>query len=187
MITREQALKLLHQNMHNINLRKHCYAVEIAMQALARHFNEDEQLWGIAGLVHDADYELNKNNPRNHVHQVISWLKKDDYPEEIINAVFAHGYNFVPGCPEPQTKMEWSLYCCDELTGLIVAVSLVKKGKLKNVEVESVLKKFPQKAFAKGVNRQQIKLCETKLGLSLNRFIEIILVAMKARHNELGL
>lgn len=186
-MNRKQALTLLHSKMNNQNLRRHCYAVEAVMRALAKNFNEDENSWGIAGLLHDADYELTKNDTSKHVKTVISWLKALNYDSKIIDAINAHGWRFVEGCPKPKNKMEWSLYCCDELTGLIVAVALVKGRKLENVEVNSVLKKFPQKAFAAGVNREQIKLCEKELNIPLARFVDLTLTAMKNIHQELGL
>ncbi len=186
-MTREEALNLLHSKMQNPNLRRHCYAVEAVMRALAKHFGEDQDLWGITGLLHDADYELTKDDTTKHVVTVISWLNNLGVDEKIINAINAHGWKFVDGCPEPQNKIEWSLYACDELTGLIVAVALVKGKKLENVTAQSVLKKFPQKSFAARVGREQIKLCEKKLDIPLPKFIDIALSAMKGVHLELGL
>ena len=186
MLSQDKAIEILHKNMKNENLRRHCYAVEAAMRALTQHFNEDQDMWGIAGLLHDADYELTKDDTTKHVITVISWLKDMGVDQNIINAINAHGWKFVKSCPEPKNKMEWSLYCCDELTGLIIAVSLVKDKKLENVTVESVLKKFPKKDFAKGVDRNQIKLCEEKLEIPLKEFVRITLTAMKRIHTELG-
>lgn len=187
MITREQALEFLHKNMQNLNLRRHCYAVEAVMKALARHFGEDEKSWGLAGLLHDADYELCKNDPKQHIRKTVEWLEKQKADKKIIDAVIAHGYKYVDWASEPTNRMEWSLYCCDELTGLIVTVALVKGKKLENVRVDSVLKKFPQKAFAAGVDREQIKLCEKELSIPLPKFIEISLTAMQKINKDLGL
>lgn len=188
MFTREQALELLHKNMQNQNLRRHCYAVEAVMRSLAKHFGEDEEVWGLAGLLHDADYELTKSDPTKHVVTVVSWLKEAGADEKIINAIHAHGWKYVEECPEPKDNMEWSLYCCDELTGLIVAVALVRPDKkLSSVTVESVLKKWDVKAFAAGASRDQIKMCEEKLGITLSDFINIALSAMQGISNELGL
>lgn len=187
-MTRPQALELLHSKMQNQNLRKHCYGVEAVMKALATHFKENEDAWGLAGLLHDADYELTKNDPAKHVVTVVAWLKELGVDEEIINAIYAHGWKFVDGCPQPNNKMEWSLYCCDELTGLIVAVALVRPDKkLSSVTIESILKKWGNKAFAAGVNRSQIEFCEEKLGIKLNDFIQIALTAMQGISRELGL
>ena len=188
MFTREQALDLLHKHMQNQNLRRHCYAVEAVMRALAKHFNENEDTWGIAGLLHDADYELTKSDPSKHVVTVVSWLKEAGVDEKIINAIYAHGWRYVEGCPEPKDNMELSLYCSDELTGLIVAVTLVRPDKkLSSVTVESVLKKWNAKAFAAGASREQIKMCEEKLGIKLDGFIKIALEAMQGISSELGL
>lgn len=187
MITREKALEFVQTNMQNQNLRRHCYAVEAVMKALAKKFGDNEETWGIAGLLHDADYELIKNTPKEHLKKTVEWLKENDSDQSIIDAVVAHGYGYVDWAPKPKNKMEWSIYCCDELTGFIVAVALVKGKKLANVEVESVLKKFPAKAFAAAVNREQIKMCEKELNIPLNKFVEITLSAMKEIHEALGL
>ena len=197
MITRQQALEILHQHMKNQNLRRHCYAVDVVMRGLAKYFsNKDRSAdaeamadkWGIAGLLHDADYEETKNDPSKHVVTVVSWLEKLDIDKNIINAIYAHGWKFVKSCPEPKNKMEWSLYCCDELTGLIVAVALVRPDKkLSSVTVESVMKKWDVKAFAAGVNREQIKMCEEKLDTPPSQFITISLSAMQGIASELGL
>ncbi len=186
-MNREQALELLHKNMQNENLRKHCYAVEAVMRALARHFGEDPDIWGIAGLLHDSDYELTKDNPPKHTRIAQKWLEEKNVDKRIIDAILAHGYGYEEGNPEPVTKMEWSLYTCDELTGLIVATALVKGRSLDNVTAESVLKKFPEKSFAAGVDREQIKLCEAQLNIPINEFVATALDAMKGIHTELGL
>lgn len=186
-MTREEALELLHSKMKNPNLRRHCYAVEAVMRVLAKHFEENQDLWGIAGLLHDADYELTKDDSTKHVVTVLAWLKEKNVDQKIVNAINAHGWKFVEGCPEPQNKMEWSLYTCDELTGFIIAVALMKEKKLENVAAESVLKKFPKKAFAARVDREQIRLCEEKLGIPLNEFVKISLLAMQGIHKDLGL
>lgn len=186
-MTREQALELLHANMQNPNLRKHCYAVEAVMRALARKFGEDEDVWGIAGLLHDADYEQTKESPKDHTHTVIGWLKEHDVDPRINEAILSHGWGFVEGNAQPKNNMEWSLYTCDELTGFITAVALVKGRTLDNVDVASILKKFPKKDFAAGVHRGQIKMCEEKLGIPLEEFIEIALEAMKGIRTELEL
>lgn len=188
MFTQKKALELLHEKMQNQNLRRHCYAVEAVMRILARKFGEDEEVWAIAGLLHDADYEMTKNDTSKHVVTVVSWLKERNVDEKIIQAVYSHGWKFVDGCPEPQTPMDWALYCCDELTGLIVAVALVKPDKkLSSVTLESIMHKWKVKTFAAGVNRDQIAMCEEKLGIPLSEFISIALSAMQGIAEELGL
>ncbi len=188
MITREQALKLLHKNMQNVNLRKHCYAVEAAMKTLARHFKEDEEKWGIVGLLHDGDYEKTKDTPEKHTLLMVEWLREaGETDKEILSAILSHNYAHT-GQNSPNNKLEWSLYCCDELTGFIVAVALVRPDKkLASVTVDSILKKWNQKAFAAGVKREQIEECKPRLGIPLREFIEIILAAMQGISGDLGL
>ena len=157
------------------------------MRALARHFGEDEEVWGLAGLLHDADYELTKDKPAEHTRKTVAWLKELRVDEQIMLAILAHGYGFVEGNPKPTTKIEWSLYTCDELTGLIVAVALVKGKSLANVTADSILKKFPEKAFAAGVHRDQIAKCEAELGIPLPKFVSLALSAMQEHHHKLGL
>ena len=188
-MTREQALELLHQHMKNQNLIRHCLAVETVMRALARHFDEDEELWGMAGLIHDVDYEKTKTNAKKeHTILALKWLEELDAHSDVKNAVARHAWNYVDGAPEPKTKMDWALYTCDELTGFIVACALVKPDKkLASVTVDTVLKKWPQKAFAAGVEREQIEQCEDRLGIPLKEFIGIALTSMQAIHEDLGL
>lgn len=197
MITREDALKLLTDNMESVNLRRHCLAVEAVMKALASHFKADENKWAIVGLLHDADYEKTKSTPEKHTRMVVEWLKaKGETDPEIISAILSHNYSHLieepsedgtlPGAPK--NDLEWSLYCCDELTGLIVAVALVRPDKtLASVSVESVEKKWSERSFAAGVKREQIKECEERLNIPLSEFIEIALTAMQGISNELGL
>lgn len=185
-MNREQALKLIKEVTKNQNLVKHMLAVEAEMKGLAKHFREDQELWGLAGLVHDADYEeMKEKHPSAEFFKQLEELKFDS---KIIQAVKAHGWKFQPGLAEPQTKMEWSLYCCDELSGLIVACALVRpEKKLASVTVESVLKKWNEKSFAAGVHREQIALCEEKLGIPLPEFVGLNLKAMQAISGDLGL
>ena len=185
MITRDKALELLHSNMQSQNLRKHCYSVGAVMRAFAKHFGENEAMWEIAGIVHDVDYE---KFPDNHPIEGIEILKKENYPVEIVEAVAAHGWGYHEGLPKPKNIMEWSLYCCDELTGLIVACALVRPDKkLSSVDLDSVQKKWNQKSFAAGVERSQIENCEKELGIPLPEFIQIALSAMQDISKELGL
>lgn len=201
-MTRDEALKILYDNMQSVNLRRHCLAVEAVMRALARRFGGDPETsadakagvpsgsdkWGIAGLLHDADYEQTKDAPKEHTRRVLEWLKGLDADKDITNAVLAHGWGFVEGNPEPKTKMEWALYTCDELTGFIVAVALVRPDKkLASVGVDSILKKWGEKSFAAGVHREQVELCESKLGIPLSEFVTISLEAMQGISQELGL
>lgn len=188
MINRIQALELLHRHMQNANLRRHCYSVEAVMKALARHFKQDEELWGIVGLLHDGDYEEVKDNPREHTIRMAQWLKEmGETDKTLLEAILSHNFAHT-GQNAPKNDLEWSLYCCDELTGLIVAVALVRPDKkLLSVTVDAVLKKWDQKKFAAGAHREQIAKCEEKLGIKLNDFIGIALTAMQGISKDLGL
>lgn len=187
-MVRDKALKILEAHLENQNLRRHCLAVEAVMRALSKRFGGDEEKWGIVGLLHDGDYEKTKETPGKHTLLMVEWLREaGETDEEILQAILTHNFAHTGQNP-PTSKMEWALYCCDELTGFIVAVALVRPDKkLAQVSVESVLKKFPQKTFAAGVKREQIKMCEEKLGISLEEFIKIGLEAMQQISSDLGL
>lgn len=188
MFSRDQYLAIVTTHITNKNLVKHCLAVEAAMCGLARHFNEDEELWGKVGLIHDADWEEMKDDIAGHTKKTVSFLQEvGETDTRIIDAVLSHNYTR-NSFRAPQSPMEWALYTCDELTGFIVATALVRPEKtLAAVTVEAVLKKFPQKAFAAAVNREQIALCEEKLHLPLSQFVQIVLSAMQQEHEALGL
>lgn len=187
-MTREEAVKLLYDHMESPNLRRHCLAVEATMRGLAKYFHSDEESWGIAGLLHDADYELTKDNPKEHTKKVIEWLTEFDTGDEIKNAIIAHGWGYVEGNPEPKTKMDWALYSCDELTGFIVAVALTRPDKkLASVTIESMKKKWKERSFAAGVDREQVSQCESRLNIPLEEFMEISLSAMQEISEDLGL
>lgn len=157
------------------------------MRGLARHFKANEDLWGIVGLLHDGDYEFTKEDPGNHAKLMAQWVKElGETDQELIDGILSHGF-FHEG-KLPRNQMEWSLFCCDELTGLIVATTLVQPTKkLADVTVEKVLKKFPQKNFAAGVRREDIKNCEEQLKIPLDKFVEIVLTAMQSIAQEIEL
>src|SRR5258708_7057869 len=187
-MTRGEALKLLYDHMESPNLRRHCLAVEATMRALARYHKANEETWGIAGLLHDADYELTKDNPKEHTKKIIEWLADFDTGDDVKEAILAHGWGYVEGNPEPKTEMEWALYCCDELTGIIVAVALTRPDKkLASVTIESMKKKWKEKSFAGGVDREQVSQCESRLKIPLDDFMEIALTAMQGISEDLGL
>lgn len=188
MIHREVALQVVNDHIKNKNLVKHCIAVEGAMRALARHFGEDQDLWGIVGLMHDADWEETAHDATLHTIKTVEWLKDaGEEDEAIFRAILAHNFRTNPE-PAPETNMEWSLSCCDELTGLITAAVLVTpERKLSLIEVPSILKKFKSKNFAAAVNREDIALCEEKLGIPLEQFAQIVLDGMREKSAELGL
>ncbi len=188
-MTREQAYKLLTDHVKGQNLIRHCLAVEAVMKALAKNFNEDEDKWGNAGLLHDADWETTTETPERHTLELMDWLEDFDLEDDdaLKQAILAHNH-FHNGHEPPKTNFEWSLFCCDELTGLIVACALVQPDKkLESVTKESVLRKFPEKSFAGGVDREQIQLCEEHIGIELPEFIAIALEAMQAISDQLGL
>ena len=183
-MTREEAVKLVKEKIKNENLVKHCLAVEICMRTLAKHFEENEEKWGLAGLLHDIDYEETKDNPEKHSLIGAEILEKMDLDKEICEAVKTH--NEMHGIA-PESKMAKALYSVDPLTGLIVASALVlPEKKLANLTPENVLNRFKEKAFAKGANRETIKKCED-INLTLEEFVKIGLEAMQGIAKELGL
>ena len=152
-VQKSKALELLHSKMQSQNLRKHCYSVAAVMRSLAKHFGEDENRWEIVGLLHDGDYEFTKEDPKNHAKLMAKWVRDlGETDEELLTGIESHGW-FHEG-KKPKTKMQWALFCCDELTGLIVAVTLVRPNKkIAEVTVDNVLSKWNSKSFAAGVKR----------------------------------
>lgn len=189
-MTREEAYKILTKYLQDKNLIKHCLACEAAMKGLYKRFNKEfntkqENTWALVGLLHDADYELTKDNFEKHG---LMLFEKEigTIPEDIVHAIKAH--NFQMTHVEPSSQMDWAIVCVDQLTGLIVAAALIHPGKkLAPLNVEFILNRMKEKSFAKGVNREPIKLCEEKLGIRLNEFIKITLSSMQSISNELGL
>ena len=181
-MTREEALKLVRSNVKNRNLVKHMIATEACMRALAHHFYEDEELWGITGLVHDVDYDKTAKDFPRHGILGAEMLEEIGMGDEITYAVRAHA-----GHVEAKSIMDKALFAVDPLTGLIVAAALMHPTKkLENVDTQFVLNRFKEKRFAAGANRDNIRTCEG-LGLSLEEFITISLEAMKGVAGDLGL
>jgi len=189
MLTRDQALVLDRQYLKTENTIKHLIATEAIMRALARRFAPaEEDLWGLTGLLHDLDYEVMAND-QEHGIKTVALLKEAsvDLPETAFRAIKAHCFDLHPEFA-PQSKIDWSLYICDSLTGLITACALVHPSKkLASIETKSILKKFKDKAFARGTRREEIALCEEKLGLPLPEFVELGLTAMRGVAEQLGL
>ncbi|HIP92105.1 MAG TPA: HDIG domain-containing protein [Thermotoga sp.] len=182
MISRDKALDLVKKHIKTKNLVKHVLATEAVMKGLARRLGEDEELWGIAGLLHDLDYDYTKNDPEKHGYVTLELLKDEDIPQEVRNAILAHC-----GKKERETNIEKAIYCADPTTGFIVAAALINpQKKLAPLDVSFLLRRFKEKAFAKGANREQMKKCE-ELGLSLEEFLQIALDSMKSISEELGL
>ena len=183
-MNRDEALQLVKEKIKNENLVKHCLAVEVCMKELAKHFNEDEEKWTLAGLLHDIDYEETKDNPQKHSLVGAEMLEEMGLDKEIIEAVKTH--NEMHGIA-PETKMAKALFAVDPLTGLVVAAALVlPKRKLANLTTENILNRFKEKAFARGANREIISKC-SDIGLNLEEFVGICLKAMQGISGELGL
>lgn len=194
-LDKEEALKLLHEKMKNQNLRRHCYSVGKVMAMFFDYYkslgkdtgNLTKDQWEIAGILHDADWELTKDTPEKHTLELLEWLKSYEVENELLEIFQSHNHDVIK-LRQPQTIAEWTLYCCDELTGFIVAVALIMPDKkLSSVTTESILKKFKQKDFAKQVERNQIYLCGDKLGINLENFVSLTLDEMKKNSDLLGL
>jgi putative nucleotidyltransferase with HDIG domain len=189
MITREEAMKLLRKYIKTENTIKHMLATECIMRVLAKRLEpEKEENWALAGLLHDLDYEV-MTEEKEHGEKTVEILKEKrvDLPEEVFQAIKAHCFNLNPEF-EPKSLMDWSLFIGDSLTGLIVATALVRPDKkLSSVEVSSVMKKFKEKSFARNTRREDIEMCEEKLGIRLRGFIEICLSAMRKIADDLDL
>jgi len=181
---REKSLKLIEKYIQNERLKKHLLATEAFMRGLARRFGEDEEIWGIAGLVHDIDWDLTRETPERHSLLGAEILTQEGYPPEIVSAVKIH--NYIHGL-EPKTLLEKALYL-EALTGFIVAVALVMPNKkLAEVTVERVLQKLKEPSFSKNVKREIIYRAEELLGIPLEEVIEICLKSMQSISDQLGL
>jgi putative nucleotidyltransferase with HDIG domain len=185
--TRDEAWELLTEYTQNPNLIKHALAVEAAMRAYARRFGEDEEKWGIVGLLHDFDYERYPNPEEGgHPFKGAEILREKGYDEELIRAIQAHAPYFTHVTPE--TPMEKAIYAVDELTGLITAVALVRPSKdIRDVKVKSVKKKWKDKSFARGARREDMEEGAKLLGVDLSTHIAIVLEAMQGIAEALGL
>jgi putative nucleotidyltransferase with HDIG domain len=181
---REKAAALLRQYNQNEALIHHALAVEAVMRYLARKKGEDEELWGIVGLIHDLDYE---KFPREHCHKTKTILEEDGWPEEMIRAAVSHGWGLCTDV-EPVTVLEKTLFTIDELTGLVAAAALVRPSKsILDLEAKSVLKKWKQKNFAAGVNREVIEKGLHLLGVSLEELIQDVILGMRQVADRIGL
>lgn len=184
---RDDAMKMLREHNKEIQHIRHALAVEAAMRHFARINGEDEDLWGLAGLIHDVDWETTREDYSRHTHVGAGWLKEAGYPEEIVRAVLAHGWGICSDV-EPVSKMEKHLFAVDELTGFVTAVALVRPGRsLQDLEVRSVKKKWKDRAFARGVDRDVIERGTSILDTSLDDLIEEVITALKPVEREIGL
>jgi putative nucleotidyltransferase with HDIG domain len=178
----EDALKLMHEYTKNDSLRKHMYAVEAAMRAYAKKYGEDEELWGIVGILHDFDYEMYPNAP-DHPAKGSEILKQLGYGDDVRTTILSHAeYMNVPR----DTQMAKTLYACDELCGFIVACAVIRPNKIADLEVSSVKKKLKDKAFARNVNREDIQKGAEGLGVPLDEHIRFVIDALKGIVANLG-
>ena len=183
-MNREQAFALLCEHTKGDSLIKHMLAVEAAMRAYARKFDQDEEKWGMVGLLHDFDYER-WPTPPDHPLKGSEILRERGYPDDVIYAIKSHA-DYLTDCPRV-SLMDKALYACDELAGLITAAALVRPNGIMDLEASSVKKKMKQKSFAANVNRDDIVRGAADLGVDLTGHIQFVIDAMKARAAELGL
>lgn len=183
MLTRQRALELVQEHTKNKNLIKHMLAVEAAMKAYAKYFNEDEEKYSVLGLVHDFDYEkMNELHPSEWGYEI---LRKAGADDDIIQGIVGHAKRDDPS--SRINNMHRTLFAVDELTGFIVAYALMKPNQLSEVTVEGIVKKFKDKGFAKGVNREDIINGAKELNISLDEHVKITLDAMRSIKEDLGL
>jgi putative nucleotidyltransferase with HDIG domain len=181
--TRTEALFLLHQHVESESLRRHMYAVEAAMRACARECGEDEELFGITGLLHDFDYE---KRPEAHPLPGAEILRESAYPEEMVHAILAHNAERTGVAPE--SLLDRTLVACDEVTGLITAAALVRPSRsIMDLEAKSVMKKFKDRAFAAGVNREEVRQGAEMIGRDLKEHVQFVIDAMRGVAGDLGL
>jgi predicted hydrolase (HD superfamily) len=181
--TRDQALALMHEWVESESLRRHMYAVEAACRAYARRWGEDEELFGIAGLLHDFDYE---RHPDEHPLPGVEVLRARGYPAPLLHAVLAH-YTARTGVA-PETLLDRTLHACDEITGLVTAAALVRPSRsVADLEAKSVLKKMKDRAFAAGVDREEVRRAAGELGVDLAEHVAFVIAAMREVAPALGL
>jgi len=189
MLTRPDALALLHEHTQSDALRKHMYAVELAMRAMAERYGADPELWGVVGLLHDFDYERFPNPERaadrEHPSEGVKLLAARGLPAEAQQAILGHAaYTGVPRT----TSMAKALFAVDELCGFLVACALVRPSRsLADLEVSSVKKKLKDKAFARGVSREDVQTGAAELGVPVEELIGFLLVALRPHERVLGL
>ena len=182
--TRQEALEILHAYNQNESLRKHAYAVEGVMRYIARKRGEDEDMWGIIGLIHDLDYE---RFPNEHCTKTQEILKEHAWPEEYIRAAVSHGWGMCSDV-KPESTLEKTLYAIDELTGLVAASAMVRPSKsVMDMAVKSVKKKWKSPAFAAGVDRSLIQKGAEMLGVTIEELIEDTIMGMREVADAIGL
>ncbi len=184
MITREEALNLVNKNVKKRNVIYHMLAVEAIMRKVANYFGEDENKWGLLGLLHDIDYEKTEAMPEKHG-ILAEEILKGIIPDEIVKSIKTHNHKYTGIMPE--NRMEKALIASDAISGLLVACALVMPSKkLADVKVETVAKKFKDKDFARGAERERILVCE-EIGISRNEFFEMALNGLEKVATYIGL
>jgi putative nucleotidyltransferase with HDIG domain len=179
---REEALELVRRHLKNKNLIKHCLAVEACMRAVAVRLGHDPEPWGLAGVLHDMDYELTEKSPDLHTTETVKLLEGLGIAPQVVHAIQAHASK-VP-C---ESAMDWAIYSIDPLTGLIIAATLMHPDKkIKSVDLEFIKRRYKEKSFARGARREEIEESRN-LGLDLDEFISICLGAMQGIAADLGL
>lgn len=179
---REEALELLKQHLKNKNLVKHCLSVEACMRALAVRLGRDPEPWGLAGIIHDLDYELTEKSPDLHTAETVKILEALGVSPPVVHAVRAHA-----GKVPCESSMDWAIYSVDPLTGLIIAATLMHPTKkIKAIDLDFVKRRYKEKSFARGARREEIEESRN-LGLDLDEFISICIAAMQEIDQELGL
>jgi putative nucleotidyltransferase with HDIG domain len=183
-MNRDQALALLQEHVQDPSLARHMLAVEAAMRAYARKLGEDENLWGIVGLLHDFDYQR-WPDPPDHPLKGSAILREHGYPEEVIYAILSHA-DYLPDYPRVH-RLDKALYACDELAGFVSACALVRPGGITDLTASSVKKKMKSKGFARNVNRDDITRGAADFGVELNEHIQFVIDAMRPHAEALGL
>jgi len=184
MTTRAEALAIVREHVKNENLVRHMLAVEAAMRHYARKYSEDEETWALAGILHDFDWEIHPSL-EHHPQDGAPILRERGVPEEIVHAILSHADH--TGTPR-ETRMQKALYACDEITGLITAVALVRPSKsIHDVTVKSIKNKWKDKAFAAGAKRDEIEAATAEFGVDLWEHAGNVLAAMQGFAGELGL
>ena len=188
-MTRDEALALMHEYTESGALRKHMYAVELAMRAYAQRFDGDEEAWGLVGLLHDFDYDRHPNHEHNatkgHPSFGVGLLRGRGVSEEVLEAILGHApYTCVPR----ESRMAKTLFAVDELCGFLVACALVRPSRsLKDLEYKSFKKKFKDKAFARGVSRDDIQLGAEQLGIPMDEHVRFTIEALRTDEERIGL
>jgi putative nucleotidyltransferase with HDIG domain len=180
--SRAEAVALLESWVENEALRKHMYAVEAAVRAYARRMGEDEEVWGLAGLLHDLDWE---KHPDRHPLEGVDELRRRGYPEVVLHAILAHRSGFTG--VEPETPLDRVLYACDELSGLVFACCLVRPNGIDDLTPKSVVKKLKDRAFAAGVDREDVARGLELIGLERSEHIQNVIDALKEVAEPLGI